>query len=89
MHNPHIAQTCTPNRNYNHDSFTWKISLKEMRQSIKLQAFKVEEREEFKSNANPNESSKTNGSIPARLLSVSVHIWLQIRVIVLINNNCR
>lgn len=25
----------------------------------------------------PKESSKTKGSMPARLLSVSVHIWLQ------------
>jgi hypothetical protein len=39
---------------------------------------------EFKRRANPNESSKTKGSIPARLLSVSVQIWLQIRVTVLI-----
>lgn len=39
---------------------------------------------EFKRNANPNELSKTKGSIPARLLSVSVQIWLQIRVTVLI-----
>ena len=47
-----------------------------MRLSIKSLAFKVGE-------TYPNESSKTKGSIPARLLSVSVQIWLQIMVIVL------
>ena len=36
-----------------------------------------------KKNANPNELSKTKGSIPARLLSVSVQIWLHIRSTVL------
>ena len=39
---------------------------------------------EFKTNANPNELLKTKGSIPARLLSVSVQIWLHIRSTVLI-----
>jgi len=38
---------------------------------------------DFKRNANPNELSKTKGSIPARLLSVSVQIWLHIRSTVL------
>jgi len=53
-----------------------KITSSEMRLSIKSLAFKVGE-------TYPNESSKTKGSIPARLLSVSVQIWLQIMVIAL------
>jgi hypothetical protein len=42
---------------------------------------------EFKRNADPNELSKTKGSIPARLLSVSVQIWLHIRSTVLITGD--
>ena len=85
MHNPHIAQTCTPNRNYNQDCFTWKISLKEMMQLINgTQGGRAGE---FKRNADPNELSKTKGSIPARLLSVSVQIWLHIRSTVLITGD--